>query len=559
MIDLYKGAEILLECLIEQGVDSIFGYPGGQVLPIYDALYKYRDKIKHHLVAHEQGASHAADGYARSTGRVGVCLATSGPGATNLVTGIATAYMDSSPIVAITGNVPLAKLGKDSFQEIDITGVTMPITKHNFIVKDVSVLADTIREAFHIARRGRPGPVLIDIPSDIQNADCDYSYKPPAAVKVETAGLTADVLDKAVQMLTQAEKPLIYAGGGIIASGASPELIEFAKLVDAPVCVSVMGIGGFPYSNEKFVGMIGMHGTATSNTLATECDCLIAVGARFSDRVINNLSKFAPNAKIIHIDIDVAEINKNVLTSHSIISDVKAALSRLNKLMKQQSNEAWLKKTADLKAKYPLSYAMDNDELKPQYILERMNVLTEGKAIFTTEVGQHQMWACQFLKMEEPRRFISSGGLGTMGFGLGAAIGAAVGNPGTTVFNVAGDGCFRMNNTELATAVEYDLPLIVVIMNNHVLGMVRQWQTLFFGKRYSHTSLDTKVTDFVKLAEAYHAKAYNITKASQVDDVLKEAIALKKPVVINCEIGADEKVFPMVPLGAGINEYVLKA
>ena len=551
------GADILLECLLEQGADSIFGYPGGAVLPIYDALYKYKDKITHYLVSHEQGAAHAADGYARSTGRVGVCLATSGPGATNLVTGIATAYMDSSPIVAITGNVPLAMLGKDSFQEIDIAGVTMPITKHNFIVKDVNTLADTIRKAFYIAKQGRPGPVLVDIPKDITVAVCEYTYKSPTPIIKETSRLTPQALDEAAQMLQEAKKPLIYSGGGVIAADANQELAEFAKLMASPVCVSAMGIGGFPYSNEQFVGMIGMHGTATANTLSTECDCLIAIGARFSDRVISNVSRFAPNAKVLHIDIDPAEINKNVLAYHSLIGDVKAALSRLNKLIKPIDRPEWMERASALKTQYPLSYTMKADELKPQYILERISALAANKAIIVTEVGQHQMWSCQYIQTEAPRRFITSGGLGTMGFGLGAANGAAVANPGTTVFNIAGDGCFHMNNVELATAVENDLPIIVVIMNNHALGMVRQWQTLFFDQRYSHTSLNTKTTDFVKLAEAYQAKAYNITKPSEVDAVILEAIALKKPVVINCEINSDEKVFPMVPQGAGIDEYIL--
>ena len=553
------GADILLECLLEQGTDSIFGYPGGAVLPIYDALYKYRDKITHYLVSHEQGAAHAADGYARSTGRVGVCLATSGPGATNLVTGIATAYMDSSPMVAITGNVALPMLGKDSFQEIDITGVTMPITKHNFIVKDVNTLADTIRRAFQIAKQGRPGPVLVDIPKDITVAMTEYTYKSPEPIIKDASRLTPKALEEAIRILQDSKKPLIYAGGGVIASEANQELLEFAKQLSAPVCVSAMGLGGFPYSNEQFVGMIGMHGTATANTLATECDCLIAVGARFSDRVISNISRFAPHAKVIHIDIDPAEINKNIFTAHSLIGDVKTVLTQLNKLLRPTVRTEWLERTGILKAKYPLSYTKKEDELKPQYIIERISALAAGKAIVATEVGQHQMWACHYLQVEAPRRFLTSGGLGAMGFGLGAAIGAAVANPGTTVFNIAGDGCFRMNNIELATAVEYDLPVIVVIMNNHALGMVRQWQTLFFDKRYSHTSLHTKTTDFVKLAEAYQAKAYNITKPSEVDGVILEAMALKKPVVINCEIGTDEKVFPMVPPGAGIDEYMLDA
>ena len=553
------GAEILLECLLEQGADTIFGYPGGQVLPIFDALYKYRDRITHYLVSHEQGASHAADGYARSTGRVGVCLATSGPGATNLVTGIATAYMDSSPMVAITGNVAVPMLGKDSFQEIDITGVTMPITKHNFIVKDITRLADTIRQAFHIARQGRPGPVLVDIPRDISVGLCEYTYKPPAPITREAARLSPRALEETVQILSECKRPFIYAGGGVIAADASAELIEFSRLVAAPVCLSAMGIGGFPHSHEMFTGMIGMHGSATSNTMATECDCLIAIGARFSDRVICNVTRFAPEAKVIHIDIDEAEINKNVLTTHSLVGDVKAALSRLNKLLKPAERPEWLARAKSLKAKFPLSYDKKEDELKPQYIIERISALTEGKAIIATDVGQHQMWACQYMAIDEPRRFITSGGLGTMGFGLGAAIGAAVANPGTTVFNIAGDGCFRMNNIELATAVENHLPVIVVILNNQVLGMVRQWQKMFFGERYSNTNLHTKTTDFVKLAEAYQAKAYNITKPSEVDPIILEAISLKSPVVINCTINCDEKVFPMVPLGAGIDQFVLEA
>ena len=553
-----NGAEILLECLLEHNVDSIFGYPGGTVLPIYDALYKYSDKITHYLVSHEQGAAHAADGYARSTGKVGVCLATSGPGATNLVTGIATAYMDSTPMVAITGNVPMPMLGKDSFQEIDITGVTMPITKHNFIVKDVTKLAEIVRNAFHIAQQGRPGPVLVDIPRDIQITPCEYEYKPPVEVTKEESELLPQALEEAAKIIEESKKPLIYTGGGVISASASEELKKFAELISAPVCTSSMGIGGFPHSNPQFVGMIGMHGTVASNTLATECDCLIAVGARFSDRVIGNIARFAPNAKVLHIDIDPAEINKNIITAHSLIGDVEVALCRLNEIIKPSGCPQWTERVKELKTKYPLSYKSSEEELKPQYILQRISALAADKAIFATEVGQHQMWACQYLQIDTPRRFVTSGGLGTMGFGLGAAIGAAVANPGTTVFNIAGDGCFRMNNIELATAVEYDLPVIVVIMNNHALGMVRQWQTLFFDKRYSHTSLNTKTTDFVKLAEAYQAKAYNVTKPSEVDAVILEAMALKKPVVINCEIGADDKVFPMVPPGKGLDEYMLE-
>ncbi|MCL1842866.1 MAG: biosynthetic-type acetolactate synthase large subunit [Defluviitaleaceae bacterium] len=556
-----NGAEILLECLLEQGVDTIFGYPGGRVLPIYDALYKYKDKINHYLTSHEQGASHAADGYARSTGKVGVCISTSGPGATNLVTGIATAYMDSSPMVAITGNVPVPMLGKDSFQEVDTTGITMPITKHNYIVKDVAELADTIRSAFHIARSGRPGPVLIDIPSDIQLAQSNFSMKQPINSQPERERITPQKLNEAAWLIHEAKRPLIYAGGGIISSGASAELREFADITGSPVCVSAMGIGGFPASDDAFVGMIGMHGTAVANTLATECDLLIAIGARFSDRVVNNPERFAESAKVLHIDIDAAEIDKNIPTEFSLVGDVKKMLSALSQYLKKQECPDWQKRIRELKTQFPNATASGEKGglLSGQYVIQRLSALAADKAIFVTEVGQHQMWACQNLQIEKPRRFVTSGGLGTMGFGLGAAIGAAVGNPGTPVINIAGDGCFRMNSIELATAVDYDLPVIEVIINNHVLGMVRQWQTLFFGKRYSQTSLHGKITDFVKLADAYGAAAFNVTKPEEVDETIQKALALKKPVLINCEISDDEFVFPMVPLGAGIGQYILEA
>ncbi|MCL2356073.1 MAG: biosynthetic-type acetolactate synthase large subunit [Defluviitaleaceae bacterium] len=552
-----NGAEILLECLIEQGTDTIFGYPGGAVLPIYDALYKYKDKINHYLTSHEQGASHAADGYARSTGKVGVCLATSGPGATNLVTGIATAYMDSSPIVAITGNVSVPMLGKDSFQEVDTTGITMPITKHNFIVKDVADLADTIRRAFHIARSGRPGPVLVDIPKDVATAECQFSPQTPSPALRESTRVTPQQLNEAAELIHAAKKPLIYAGGGVIAGDATAELIEFVKIIDAPVCVSAMGIGGFPDSDPHNVGMIGMHGTATANSLATECDFLIAIGARFSDRVISNAKRFAPGAKVLHIDIDPAEINKNIDTVFSLVGDVKKILSLLNPILQKNDRAAWTGRMNELKAKFPLGYK-ESGLLKPQYVIQRLSELARDKAIFVTEVGQHQMWSCHYLQIDRPRRFITSGGLGTMGFGLGAAIGAAVANPGTPVVNISGDGCFRMNNIELATAVEYELPVIEVIINNHALGMVRQWQTMFYDRRYSQTSLHGKTTDFVKLAEAYGATAFNVTKPVEVDDAINKALALGTPCVINCEISDDERVFPMVPPGAGIDEYVLE-
>ncbi|MCL1862585.1 MAG: biosynthetic-type acetolactate synthase large subunit [Defluviitaleaceae bacterium] len=552
-----NGAEILLECLLEQNVDTIFGYPGGRVLPIYDALYKYSDKLNHYLVSHEQGAAHAADGYARSTGKVGVCIATSGPGATNLVTGIATAYMDSSPMVAITGNVPVPMLGKDSFQEVDITGITMPVTKHNYIVKDVNDLAETIRSAFHIARSGRPGPVLVDIPSDVAMAVGEFSSKKPLPAQYENARITPQKLNEAAELIFQAKKPLIFAGGGVILSGASEELREFASNTNAPVCVSAMGIGGFPASDDAFVGMLGMHGTAVANTLASECDLLIAIGTRFSDRVVNNTSRFAVGAKVLHIDIDAAEIDKNILTAYSLVGDVKRVLSLLNPLLRKQENNEWQSRIASLKTEYPRPKCTMT-QLTGQYVIQRLSEIAKDDAIFVTEVGQHQMWACQNLQIDHPRRFVTSGGLGTMGFGLGAAIGSAVANPSTTVINIAGDGCFRMNHIELATAVEYDLPVITVILNNHVLGMVRQWQKLFFGKRYSSTNLHGKITDFVKLADAYGAAAFHVTKPEEVDEAIKKAIALKKPVVINCEISGDESVFPMVPLGAGIGQFITK-
>ncbi len=548
------GAQILIECLKEQGVNSIFGYPGGAVLNIYDELYKHQDEITHYLTSHEQGAAHAADGYARATGKVGVCLATSGPGATNLVTGIATAYMDSVPMVAITGNVPLTLLGKDSFQEVDIAGITMPITKHNYIVKDVRDLADTIREAFYIAKEGRPGPVLVDITKDVTANTCNYEKKEPVPVSMKK--IKKSEIESALTLLNESKKPLIYFGGGVISAGASEELIEFAELIDAPVCASTMGLGGYPSTNRRFTGMIGMHGTKTSNMASFNCDLLIAVGARFSDRVVSNMEKFAPNAKILHLDVDSAEINKNVLTVASVIGDVKKSLCQINSLLEKAEKPEWMNYISEMKEKYPLKY-VDNGKLKPQYILERISKITKGEAIIATEVGQHQMWACQYIHYERPRSLLTSGGLGTMGFGLGASIGAKVACPDRVVFNIAGDGCFRMNNIELATAVEYNIPVIVVIINNHSLGMVRQWQNMFYDKRYSHTILDTS-TDFCKLAEAYRAVSFHVTKKEEVDDVIKQAIALNKTVVINCEVSSEERVFPMVPPGAGIDELVME-
>lgn len=549
------GADILLECLLEQGVDTIFGFPGGAVLNIYDSLYKYRDRIRHYLTSHEQGAAHAADGYARVTGKVGVCLATSGPGATNLVTGIATAYMDSVPVVAITGNVPLSLLGKDSFQEVDITGITMPITKHNFIVKDVNDLANIVRKAFYIAQEGRPGPVLIDIPKDITAQKAEYTPAPKREIPRRTEDISEKAINYAMELIENSQKPLIYAGGGVISSDAAPELLEFAEKVNAPVTLSLMGMGAFPATHPNYTGMIGMHGTKTSNMAATKCDLLIAVGARFSDRVVSKAERFASKARILHIDVDAAEVNKNVRSSRYIIGDVREVLRALNKRIKRVEREEWMSFIRDMKAKYPLSYR--EDTLTPQYVLEKIYELTGGDAIIATEVGQHQIWTAQHYKFTRPRTFVSSGGLGTMGFGLGASLGAQVGAPGKRVFNIAGDGSFRMNLNELATAVEYNLPVIVVVMNNHALGMVRQWQNLFYDARYSQTTLD-RATDFVKLAEAFGAVGYNLTVKDQAEETLRKAMAQNRPVVINCEIDRDLKVYPMVPPGAPIEDVILE-
>ena len=547
-----NGSEILLECLLEQGVDTIFGYPGGAVLNIYDALYKYQDRIMHYLTSHEQGASHAADGYARATGRPGVCLATSGPGATNLVTGIATAYMDSSPVVAITGNVAKNLLGKDSFQEIDIKGITTPITKHNYIVKNAAELADTIREAFYIAQSGRPGPVLVDITKDVTAALCEYEKKTPRKVERLSKTIKDKDLNAAIEVIKTAKRPFIYAGGGVGSSEACEELRLFAEKIDAPIGISTMGIGCFPSDHPLLTGMIGMHGTKTSNVGVTNCDLLIAVGARFSDRVISNVARFAPLAKIIHIDIDAAEIDKNVETYAAIVGDAKLIIQKLNAALPKLSHSDWVSEIKKIKEVSAETYK-DDGTLKPQYILERINELGGMDSIVATDVGQHQMWACQYIKRENPRAFLTSGGLGTMGFGLGAAIGAQVAFKNKTVFLIAGDGCFRMNNIELATAVEYDLPVIVCIFNNRSLGMVRQWQKFFYDKRYSATTLD-RTTDFVALAKAYKAGALNVVKKEEVDAALTEAITARKPYVINFEISKDENVFPMVPPGAGIDE-----
>ena len=544
------GAEIVIECLKEQGVDTVFGYPGGTILNIYDALYKHRDEINHILTSHEQGAAHAADGYARATGKVGVCMATSGPGATNLVTGIATAYMDSIPMVAITANVNLPALGKDSFQEVDIAGVTMPITKHGYIVKDINILADTLRKAFKIAMSGRPGPVLVDITKDVTANTCEFTPMKPAAIEKPSRYTESDIA-AAIDLIQNAKKPYVYAGGGIIASGASDEFRQFVSKVDAPVCDTLLGKGAFDGTDDAYTGMIGMHGTKASNLGVSECDLLIALGARFSDRVVGNPKKFAENAKVLHIDIDAAEINKNIKTDVSVVGDLKEVLQILNRRLHQQEHPQWMARIKELKEKYPLNY--DDSKLSCPYIIEEICRLTEGKAIITTDVGQHQMWAAQYYKYTEPRTFLSSGGLGTMGYGLGACIGAKMGRPDKVCINIAGDGCFRMNMNELATTSRYNIPIIQVVINNHVLGMVRQWQTLFYDHRYSQTVLDDKV-DFCKVAEGLGCMAIRVTSKEEVAPAIEKALHAGGPVVLDCMIHEDDKVFPMVSPGTPISE-----
>lgn len=545
------GAEIVIECLKEQGVDTIFGYPGGTILNIYDALYKHQDEITHILTSHEQGAAHAADGYARATGKVGVCMATSGPGATNLVTGIATAFMDSVPMVAITCNVAVSLLGRDSFQEVDIAGVTMPITKYNFIVKDITKLADTIRRAFKIAQSGRPGPVLVDITKDVTANTCEYAYKQPEPVSRQEDTIKEQDLEAAMELIRNSKKPFIFVGGGAVIANSSPELSSFAHKIQAPVADSLMGKGAFDGTDELYTGMVGMHGTKTSNYGITECDLLIVVGARFSDRVTGNASKFAPNAKILQFDVDPAEINKNIRTHASVIGDVKVILKKLNARLDPVNHDEWLAHIERFKDMYPLRY--DKSLLTGPFIVEKIYEITGGDAIITTEVGQHQMWAAQFYQYKAPRTFITSGGLGTMGYGLGASLGAKMGCKDKTVINIAGDGCFRMNMNEIATATRYNIPVIQVVLNNHVLGMVRQWQTLFYGKRYSHTVLNDQV-DFVKVAEGMGAKAYRVTSREEFEPALREAMELNIPVVIDCQIHCDDKVYPMVSPGAPIQD-----
>ena len=545
------GAQIVIECLKEQNVDTVFGYPGGAILNVYDELYKHSDEIHHVLTSHEQGASHAADGYARSTGKVGVCLATSGPGATNLVTGIATAQMDSVSMVAITCNVNVPLLGKDSFQEVDIAGITMPITKHNFIVKDVTRLADTMRRAFRIAKTGRPGPVLVDIPKDVTAAKCEYTYQEAKPVERVVKDITEEALQRAAALIEAAEKPYIFVGGGAVISDAAEELETFVSLVDAPVCDTLMGKGAYDGTKEAYTGMLGMHGTKTANLGVSECDLLITVGSRFSDRVLGNPKTFAKDAKVLQFDVDPAEINKNVVVTAEVIGDIKEILRRINPMLKKQNHKEWMEHILSLKEKYPATYCTEG--LSGPYVVEEIYRQTKGDAIMVTEVGQHQMWTAQYFKYAKPHTLLTSGGLGTMGYGLGAAIGAQIGNPEKQVINVAGDGCFRMNMNEVATAVREQLPLIEVVINNHVLGMVRQWQTLFYEKRYSSTVLNDGV-DFVKLAEAMGATGYRATSKEEFAEIFAKALTMKTPVVIDCVINCDDKVWPMVAPGAPISD-----
>ncbi|NFG61783.1 biosynthetic-type acetolactate synthase large subunit [Clostridium sp. CMCC3677] len=550
---LLTGAEILIKSLVDEGIDTVFGYPGGAVLNIYDELYKYKEKIRHVLTCHEQAAAHAADGYARATGKVGVCIATSGPGATNLVTGIATAYMDSIPMVAITGNVAKPLLGKDSFQEVDIAGITMPITKHNYIVKNIEDLQEVIREAFYIAEEGRKGPVLIDIPKDITSNKTEYKNLIPKKITKGIDKIKEGSFHEAINYINNCKKPFIYAGGGIVSSEATEELIKFSEKIGAPVSTSLMCTSEFPFDHNLYTGMIGMHGTKASNVGATQCDLLIVLGARFSDRVISDQNHIK-NAKIIHIDIDPAEINKNIKVDSSIIGDLKYVLNKLIPLVEKKENKEWINFIDSLKGEKHIDES-NNGELTPKFLFDKLNKLNDGSFIITTEVGQHQMWASQYFNYTNRRSFLSSGGLGTMGYGFGAAIGAQIGKPNKKVFNIAGDGSFGMNCNEMATAVKNKLPLVVIVMNNNALGMVRQWQTLFYEKRYSETTLDRQ-TDYVKLAEAFGAKGFRVEKREDLEETLKKAIASEEPVLIDYVISNDKKVFPMVAPGAPINQLM---
>ena len=543
------GSEIVIECLKEQGVDTVFGYPGGCILNIYDELYKHQGEIKHILTSHEQGASHAADGYARATGKVGVCMATSGPGATNLVTGIATAYMDSIPVVAITANVGVTLLGKDSFQEVDIAGIVMPITKYSFIVKNVHELADTIRRAFKIAKSGRPGPVLVDITKDVTANVADYEAMKPEEIERVTDTIDVAAVDHVASMINKAKRPFILTGGGVVISDAEQELRALADKIDAAVCDTLMGKGAIEGTADRYTGMIGMHGTKASNFGLAEADLLVVVGARFSDRVIGNASKFAEHARIVHIDVDQAEINKNIAVDEYIIGDAKVILQQLIQRVEASKKPEWMQEIQELKQKFPMTY--DKGVLTGPEIIEKLYEMTNGDATVVTEVGQHQMWAAQYYKYKKPHQLLTSGGLGTMGYGLGASLGAKLARPDETVVNIAGDGCFRMNMNEIATAVRYNIPIIQIVINNHVLGMVRQWQTLFYDKRYSNTILNDSV-DFVKLAEAMGADAYRVTSIEEFEDAFRKAQAAGKPVVIDCIINEDDKVWPMVAPGKPI-------
>lgn len=545
-----SGSDIIVECLLEQGADTIFGYPGGAVLNIYDSLYKYSDKIKHVITCHEQGACHAADGYARSTGKTGVVLATSGPGATNLVTGIATAYMDSVPLVAITGNVSCGLLGLDSFQEVDITGITMPITKHNFIVKSVDDLADTIRLAFRIANTGRKGPVLIDVPKDITQAMTEYVPQ-PAQQPDKNPALSADEINAAVELIANSKKPYIYAGGGVISSGASEELKKLAELTDAPVSCSLMGQGAYDETDRRYIGMLGMHGTVKAAYALNNCDLFIGIGTRFSDRVTGDTSVFGKQAKMIHIDIDPAEFNKNVDVNTTVTGDVKEVLAAINAKISQQYHPEWCAEILDKDFGEPVQQGTPELPVTPEAVIEELDRQTNGEAIITTEVGQTQMWAAQYYKCRNPRSFVSSGGLGTMGFGLGAAIGAKTGNPDKTVVNMAGDGSFAMNLNELITASAHGINIVEIVINNSVLGMVRQWQRLFYSKHFSETTLDARHIDYVKLGEAFGIRTFVIEKTEDIAPVLMEALEISKsaPVMIEVRIDRDINVLPMIPAG----------
>ena len=558
---LLNGSQIILECLLEQGVDTVFGYPGGAVLNIYDALYAYSDRITHILTSHEQHAGHAADGYSRTTGKTGVVFATSGPGATNLVTAIATANMDSIPMVAITGNVGTSLLGLDSFQEVDITGITMPITKHNYIVKDVHDLADTIREAFFIANDGRKGPVLIDIPKDITAAKCEYEPKAPAG---HSYSVNDSEIAEAAEVIASAEKPFIFAGGGVVLSGAEDQLARFADMIDAPVSLSLMGMSSMDNMNERYTGMLGMHGTKTSSLALINSDVIVVLGSRFSDRVTCNTTSFCnniKNAKIVHIEIDPAEFDKNVPVDVHVQGDVKLVLEELMKKLADNgdiSHPEWMAQIKEWKEKYPLvQVGADEESVLPQYVLETLADITNRDAVITTEVGQHQMWTAEFFPFKNRKSFATSGGLGTMGYGFGAAIGAKVGNPDKTVVNIAGDGSFYMNMSELSTLAKYQIHVIELVFNNSVLGMVRQWQRLFYNCHFSQTTLE-KPTDFEMLGKAFGIETVTISKKSEVREKLEYAVSCGKPVLINCIIDKDVNVLPMVPAGASVAEPILE-